>query len=668
MKLRLIYVLLVFLLLNSLFVLGEISLDSLPDDTFNLGDQVVVSGTIDGDEDMRAYLTLDLVCSSSSSQLWVRSFDLRAGLEASFARLIVIPKVDSEDCKIVARLNEGSDMIDTEETSPFEISNELKGAFDLVDSVYQLGESIDIRGGITKLDGTPVNGVAMLYFKNEGSNVLVENVDVINGDLMLDKELKLMPSGSYEVDVEVSDSSGNSFVFENALDFDLLGNLNLDVDIDKQSYLPGTDVLLKGVVRSSVAQSALEGVKVIASLGDLDFEQELGSGDFEMIYQLPSNIKSGGHNLGVIVKDEDGNYAEQSFMFDVNAVATTLSMKLDNAEFNPGEKVDFDVLLFDQADDPMPGSVSLYVYDGAGKLRAEQNVVVNKKATFTLPEQASPGAWQVRLGGFDLGTEQSFVIKEVKKLDVIVEDGKFKIRNIGNVDFEGPVNFIADGVEKVRNVVLSPSGEQEIHLADLFEEGVHTIEVPLIEKVFESVEIIDDRTLLDKVGGGLGLSGVTGKAVGNKGGGSWWAVVLVLCLVIGGLVVGGVMLSRTKTKDEGSHTHTHSEGWDKDYSLGRKRAKQLGRVEVEKPVKKRKYNFGKASEADVVDFKRRMVKMVQDEEAQRKKLASRKWQQPVPRQSQSPGFMIGGSKPEFKVENPVKEKKEEDGPFKSLFG
>ncbi|MBS3112416.1 hypothetical protein J4459_04080 [Candidatus Woesearchaeota archaeon] len=665
MKMGWISLILIFLIIGSVSVLAEIRLDPLSGSIFNLGDQIIVSGAIVSGASQRMTLNLDLVCASSSSSLYIKTIDLKKDLESSFSRLIVIPSIVAGDCKFVASLSDGDSVKESVESGQFAISNKFKGAFEIVDSIYQLGETIPVVGVVTRESGDPVDGKAIVYFKKDGKTVLIESVDVVAGDMAMNKELNLMPPGNYIISIEVSDSLGNKHLFEEALTFELLGNLNLELKTDKESYSPGSNLVISGIVRSSVAQSVLKGLEVTARLGDIELVQPVTGENLNLVYQLPSNIKTGTHKIDIIIKDENGNYGSQGFTFKINPLATTLGMKMDKSEFAPDEKVEFDVVLYDQANDPMPGSVMLKVYDKNNELRAEQDIAVNKKTNFDLPEQALPGPWKISLNGLGLSSEQNFVVREVKKLDVVVVDGgKLKVRNIGNVDFSGPLSFVAEGVEKVKEIILSPSGEQEIHLADLFDEGVHDIQIPLLDKVLEGVSIVDDRTLLQK----LKLDGITGKAVGDKGTGNFWVALGVIALVLGVVLLGFSILRKVRSVEDKPHVHSNS-SWDDEFVRGQKRAKELKKLDEEIPKKKYKYNFGKASEADIADFKRRMVRLVQDEEENRKRFASRKWQETPPRMQESSGFQMGRSKPEFDIKRmPSENKEDSESPFKKMFG
>jgi len=156
MKMGWISLILIFLIIGSVSVLAEIRLDPLSGSIFNLGDQIIVSGAIVSGASQRMTLNLDLVCASSSSSLYIKTIDLKKDLESSFSRLIVIPSIVAGDCKFVASLSDGDSVKESVESGQFAISNKFKGAFEIVDSIYQLGETIPVVGVVTRESGDPV--------------------------------------------------------------------------------------------------------------------------------------------------------------------------------------------------------------------------------------------------------------------------------------------------------------------------------------------------------------------------------------------------------------------------------------------------------------------------------------------------------------------------------
>ncbi len=633
-------------------VFAEIKLDALSRTEYNYGDAFVVSGFAKLTEDRRAYIDIDLVCNSEESQLFIRLLDLDAGVESPFSKLVTIPSDVSEDCKIVAKLEalDGT-TLEAAESTTLKISGKLKGVFDVNSGVYQLGEKITLKGAITRLDGSPLVGTATMFFMKEGNKIFVESKNIQNGDLDVNLDLARIPPGAYTISVEVSDASGNKHIFDDVANFEVIGGLNLDVNMDDQIYDPGEGLRVVGTIRTSVAENTLEGLELMIKLLDQKVTRKVTGNTFDVTINVPDKIKSGVYKILITVKDSQGNYGERELDVKVGSVPRRLNIDMQRTEFGPDEKVSFTAYLYDQADELMTGDILLKVIDPLKQQRAEQTISVNRKTSFDLPPSASPGGWSVELSGIgDLSASSPFIVKEVKKLDVTLEDGKFKIRNIGNVIYDEPLRLISGNKEYTQSIYLEPDQRGEIKLSDLFKEGVYDILIPDADKEFKSVNVIDDRTLTEKAGDVLsGVTGQAGKTVtasGTSNGGFSVGLILGL-IVIFGLVLGGYFAYKRGLQVSDKDYARNAESYGKEsYNWSKDGGVQIKSKKYVEPERRLKFEFGKATPADVEDFKRRMVKTIEDDELKRKQLSRKQWVEDKlysPSGSDSSGSQFGSS-------------------------
>ena len=637
------------LVLSLPLVLAEIKLDPLPRTEYNYGDAFVVSGAVKLTEDKRAYIDIVLVCGGVNSQLFVRLLDMNANVESPFSKLVTIPSDVSGSCNVVSKL-EGLDGTTIESTSSptVQVSGKLKGAFDVNGGVYQLGEKIILKGAITKLDSSPVEGTATMYFIKEGSRIFVENKNIVNGDLDVTMDLARIPPGSYSITVEVSDAAGNKHSFEDVATFEVVGGLNLDVSMPDQVYNAGEEIRVVGTVRSSVAQNTIEGVELTVKLDVQKVTRKVTGSTFDVTINVPDKIKSGVYPMLITVKDTQGNYGERKLDVKVGSVPRRLTLEMQKTEFGPNEKVTFTPFLYDQADELMSGDILLRVSDPQKQQRAEQTIGANRKTSFDLPPLASPGGWTVEIGGVgDLSASSPFVVKEVKQLDVVLEDGKFKIRNIGNVVYDEPLRLVAGDKEFSQKIYLEPNQQGEIKLIDLFKEGVYDILIPDVNKEFKGVSVVDDRSLSQKTTDAIsGVTGQAGKTV-TAGQDQGFNVGLMLgLLIIFGLVIGGYFAYRKGLKVSSTDYSTRDLSGG-DYKWNKHDCEP--NITVKKhvdPQRKFRFEFGKATPADVEDFKKRMVRSIEDDEHKRKQLATRQWieeRRYVPSGNETSGSQFGSS-------------------------
>lgn len=380
---------------------------------------------------------------------------------------------------------------------------------------YNIGDKVNIKGGI--LFEEDIQG-SMKIDLNCGENntlpVYFTLLDLVAGT-----------SEEYGVTVPMRDSfigKCNFIVVVNGAAenyqetsgiFEVTDKLNVEVIADKLLANPGDSVKITGSAKKINGDLVEKGSGILIIDGDSELV-ELKDGVFENYLQLYSSIDSGKHEIEFSIQDDKGNKGEDKTNFKVNAVPTTINLVIDE-EYSPGENIIGKVLLYDQAGKPMEGSGSVEFYNPSGDIEFTKNIKSEENFEFKLDQFSIPGTWRANSIIENLEINKNIKIEEIKKIETLLEGSVFSVRNIGNVDYNDPIEITLEGVESEINVVKMTSLKPN-----------QTIQFDLSEEVKYGGEY--------KVSSPMGITGnvvLEGKGVGSTMIG-WIALTLVFLFLI----------------------------------------------------------------------------------------------------------------------------------------
>lgn len=603
MKVMKLFLAILLLILVIPLVSANIELNSFSSNLYNLGDKILLSGSVTYPINARTNLNLILNCGGSSSQVAAVLLNLEANQPESFSSLVNLPVNLLGDCKFVANLMDfNGTLLETSELPAFTLTNELKGAFEVGVSQYQLGDKINIRGTATKQNNELVDGVAVISFKQGGNILFLDTLEVTKGSIDYSKTLSSVPTGSYIVDISVSDNFGNRKIFTDLINFDLTGNLDVVPSLDKNLYSPGETFNLNGYVASQLSRQ-------LSNLNlEFVFENQIvnrklttSSDTFSVPYSIFSKVKTGIHYVHITVNDEQGNYGSKTIEFNVRAIPTILTLDLNQSSIDPEQSLGVLVIILDQAGDPIQENVNVYLLDIDGDVVVSKVISTGNNDSLLLPKYAKPGAWKVRAEGLGLNAEAVFNVRKYKKLDASVNGTKLVLENVGNVPYVGALDIFGNEIKQIKNVDIDVKDTEEIKLDKMFSPGSYNVTLPALAEYFDDVLVPETKSFFS------GFSGITGNAIGNANtSGRRWGLFLALIV----LCCGAFYLILSRRKEGGSRKRVDFTK-DKDFMRGQKKLDELRSKGIRKDPPR---EYGKATQADIDDWKKRVQQSFKEQE------------------------------------------------------
>jgi len=291
----------------------------------------------------------------------------------------------------------------------------------------------------------------------------------------------------------------------------ITNKLELEFSIDKETYNPGEKILLEGTLESDTELT----VKLSDS-GDAIYEysEKIINSQFSIIIDLDKTLRAGEKTIQVFAEDDLGNNVEESKSISINQIPSLIEISIEQVELDPNESASFKAIVKDQTENLMISTITYRVYD------PDENIVESLTSSEQISLELSgfsPGEYLVKSSFKDLEDTIKFNVKEVKEIDLTLNEDIITISNIGNVRYIEDFNFEAKFGETIYQIPISLDlNINEKMLIDLKSEipsGTYELKAITQQGTIKpgTIEIVDNRPAIKKLS--QGLSQVTGSAI-----------------------------------------------------------------------------------------------------------------------------------------------------------
>ncbi|MEA2037380.1 MAG: hypothetical protein U9O94_07755 [Nanoarchaeota archaeon] len=326
-------------------------------------------------------------------------------------------------------------------------------------------------------------------------------------------------------------------------DFTVSNRLELSFSVDKTEALPGEKIKIEGTAKRKKG-SIDDGIIKIRFNG-MEEEMNLRRTDFSYTIELGDDIKSGQHQIDVMVKDSSENFNQQSKTINVKVVPTTLEFDIVQDKIKPIDTLTLTVILLDQAEDPIDASINLKLYKKKTIFSKEivlfdKNIQSNLESDFSFEQDTAPNKYILEAVYYELEEKETIEILPYSEISATLEGNKLLIKNIGNVKFKNKTTIIlqSDGKTYIldKRISLDIGEGSEIDLSKEVPSGNYKITSSkknqetgeIVEKeVVGTAQIEDNRPVYKK-----GMQAITGNAVKVEGTGRGKIASVTLVLII----------------------------------------------------------------------------------------------------------------------------------------
>lgn len=281
-------------------------------------------------------------------------------------------------------------------------------------------------------------------------------------------------------DVVVKGEDG-SIEQEKSSEYIITKELRVEAEADILTQKPGNDVIISGIIRKANGLRISDG-SVALTFNNKVYGTGLSDGAFSYRITLPGDVASGEQVVDIQARDLKGNEGTDQVKFRVISVPEDLDIEIDKEVYLPGDKVLVKISLNDQSNKNIPGSSTLQLVDSNGNI--EMTKIVENGADFEilLNEITLPGTWMIKAESNDFRDNKRFYVEEVKDKEILMQDDKIIIKNIGNVDYNEPIQIDLMGEDEeefkvIKKTSLKPNQTIMVDLNDEVPGGEYEVKI-----------------------------------------------------------------------------------------------------------------------------------------------------------------------------------------------
>lgn len=289
-KTRLTFIFLLALLLMPALS-AEIIIEKNLEDTYNLGDSILIPITIKSSSDIMDTFNLRLLCAGKEQTFYTNGVYILAGEERDLEPLLILNKNmignSKGDCKLKGEL--GEEYITT---ANFFISDKLTITPTSEEKEFNPGENFILRGEAIKANGKAVEGIIEATIGDTG---IIQKGAVTNGFFDLNLAFpKDMPAGSHAIQLNAYEKD-NWEEKTNQGDAKYIITINsvptnLELISEEKQVLPGKSIKVKGILHDQTGES-MEGEYTLTIYGKNKEIQLQKTVKTEEITELPIEYK-----------------------------------------------------------------------------------------------------------------------------------------------------------------------------------------------------------------------------------------------------------------------------------------------------------------------------------------------------------------------------------------
>jgi hypothetical protein len=312
-----------------------------------------------------------------------------------------------------------------------------------INPLYNLGDEIsaDIRLDSLKEGYLDIN----LACSDQNINLYHNVAD--SKTITLKRQLTPVYIGNLSGNCQIQAIYGDEYASSSS--FQISNQIILEPAISEAIVEAGKSLLIKGTAYKPNNQlvGQIQNAYIQGNLNEnYSLTDSIKDSQFGLNFNILPTTHAGIYTLVLKAydKDEQGNIlnsGETSIRVTVIQKPARISVAIDKVSINPQENLTIMPFIYDFAGDQMKDSVTLKVYDSDSNKIFESGATSDEPLTFSIDSNISAGYATVVVEKFNLSSEKTFYISELKKIDAKIQDRKIIIRNVGNIAYIGRVQI-----------------------------------------------------------------------------------------------------------------------------------------------------------------------------------------------------------------------------------
>jgi class 3 adenylate cyclase len=313
--------------------------------------------------------------------------------------------------------------------------------------IYNLGDTLVTSVQVSNIEG--LFGISLLC-NSKKTLFYAEYLILDSRGQEITKSIKLKDNpGRCQIIISLDETEigvSPSFLISN--------KINLEVLLDKEYFLPGEDINLKGKARKDNGEN-LNGELIILidnesvskiPVVDGNFNQRVGLGD----------LKDYTFDLIIQASDKERfNFGE--FKKRLSIVSVPTSIKVDMNSPLAGEKLEIKPYLLDQGGREIKKVIQILVYSSDNRLIFNKEINSGENLVLDISSNAKVGEWRIKAMYENIESSSSFYISENEIIEQRINGSILTIRNVGNIPYNKIVSVEMSNGEEIYKQDINPN-------------------------------------------------------------------------------------------------------------------------------------------------------------------------------------------------------------------
>lgn len=235
--------------------------------------------------------------------------------------------------------------------------------------------------------------------------------------------------------------------------FEITDRIELTITLNKLNFEAGEQVQLKGTMLKPNAKLFSGFIELALEGTDIKIVRPVNSNQFQVNFTLPENIRSGSYKLQSKVYEKDRNDEITNQGFDETQIAISkvpqkIEIAIATQSVTPGGDISFKVFMYDQANDEVPGDVSVIVKEPENEIIMQKLAKTGELMNFHIENNATAGYWKIEASFQGLSVKRLFYVENQEFANFEIIGDMLYITNKGNTAYRKAVQIaIGDEVE-----------------------------------------------------------------------------------------------------------------------------------------------------------------------------------------------------------------------------
>ena len=222
---------------------------------------------------------------------------------------------------------------------------------------------------------------------------------------------------------------------------------------------------------STEAEQTNETVEVseIPEKSEYAFYGKANNGTFSVTLNLPKDMPTGEYKIDIIVYEKNSAGAKISegvamANLKIPQILTNADIAINNQNFNPGDTLNFQPLLTDQAGSSVIDKVSVIIRDINLNRVFERIVDSGVSIEYPIPANLTSGFYEIEISKDGIKAIKKFFVNEKAIVSFELENETVIVTNIGNIPYNKDIQIDLNGKPFIKNVNLELGGQEKFKL------------------------------------------------------------------------------------------------------------------------------------------------------------------------------------------------------------